>query len=189
MENFKIEPSKNNLAIAGETASGNFSTGICNLYNVESETGKWKIEIGHTIWENGEEEIAAKNVSPDSLTMVKNRMRMIISKCEQAEFPDSKFVTMRMAFLKSEGMNNWSNLRNASMGELSELVGGNVLSYFKKVGAKTVDYKIDVFNQTGTSANQLVVIYPNENIEVPVRAFIVTRVIPLVTEIESQKNN
>ena len=186
MENFKIESSKKDLAIAGETASNNFSSGICNLYSVEADSGKWKIEIGHTFWENGEEEISAKNVFPDSLSMVKNRMRMIISKCELADFPDSKFVTLRMAFLKSEGTSNWSNLRNASMGELSEMVDGNALSYFKKAGAKTVDYKIDVFSQTGTSANQLVVIYPNDNTEVPIRAFIITRVIPLVLEMEAK---
>jgi hypothetical protein len=69
-----------------------------------------------------------------------------------------------MAHLKNEGTNEWSNLKNASMGELSEVVGGNVLNYFRKMGAKTVDYKADIFKQSGTAANQLVVIFPEEDV-------------------------
>lgn len=178
MENLKIELTKENLSLAGETSGGNFSSGVCNLYTVQTESGKWKVDVAHTFWENGEEEIAAKNVNPDKLNLIKNRMRMVVSKCELPEFPETKFVTLRMAFLKNEGTSEWSNLKNASMGELSEVVGGNALTYFKKLGAKTVDYKIDVFNQYGTAANQLVLIFPKENVEVLIHAFVVTRVLP-----------
>lgn len=187
MEKIKIELSKENLAVAGETSGGNFSCGICNLYTVEAESGNWKIDVVHTFWENGEEEVAAKNVFPEKLNIIKNRLRMVVSKCELPEFPDTKFVTLRMAFLKNEGTSEWTNLKNASMGELSEMVGGNALSYFKKLGAITVDYKIDVFSQAGTAANQLVVIFPKENTAVPIHAFVVTRVLPVVAEEEEKK--
>jgi hypothetical protein len=180
MKNINIELSKENLTIAGETSGGNFSSGICNLYTVADENEKWRVEVAHTFWENGEEEVAAKNVFPDRLNFIKNRMRMVVSKCDLPEYQDTKFATLRMAFLKSEGTSEWSNLKNASMGELSEIVGGNAVSYFKKLGAKTVDYKIDIFNQGGTTANQLIVIFPKDNTLVPIHAFIVTRLLPLI---------
>jgi len=178
MEKIKIELSKENLAVAGETSGGNFSTGVCNLYAVEAESGNWKIDVVHTFWENGEEEVAAQNVFPERLYIIKNRLRMVVSKCELPEFPETKFVTLRMALLRNEGTTEWANLKNTSMGELSEVVGGNVLSYFKKLGAVTVDYKIDIFNQSGTAANQLVVIFPMENTTVPIHAFVATRILP-----------
>ena len=184
MKQIKIELTKENLDISGETCSGYFSSGIYNLYTVAAKNGKWKVDIAHTFWGNGEEEVEAKNVFPERLEIIKNRMRMVVSKCELHDYPETKFVTLRMAFLKNEGTSEWSNLKNASMGELSELVEGNAMSYFKKLGAKTVDYKIDVFNQSGTSANQLVVIFPNDNFQVPIHAFIVTRVFPLVSEFD-----
>jgi hypothetical protein len=136
MEKIKIELKKENLSVTGETSGGVFCSGACNLYTVQQENCTWKVDIAHTFWENGEEEISAKNVFPDKLNLIKNRLRMVVSKCELPEFPETKFVTLRMAFLRTEGTNDWSNLKNASMGELSDLVGGNALSYFKKLGAK-----------------------------------------------------
>jgi hypothetical protein len=181
MEKVKIKVLKRGLEIAGETSGGCFSSGSCNLYSVESETGSWKIEIALSFYENGEEEIVAKNVFPERLNIIRNRLRMVVSKCDLPEFSESKFVTLRIASLKKEGTSEWANLKNASMGELSEVVGGNALKYFKKIGASAVDYKVDLFNQSGSSANQLVAIYPNENTEVPIQAFIVTRVLPILS--------
>lgn len=180
MKKIKIELIKENIAVTGETSGGNFASGVCNLYTVQIESGKWKVDVVHTFWENGEEEIVAKNVFPEKLNLIKNRLRMVVSKCEQPEFPETKFVTLRMAFMKNEGTSEWANLKNASMGELSEVVGGNASSYFKKLGANTVDYKVDVFRQLGTAANQLVVIFPKENVEVPLHAYVVTRALPLI---------
>ena len=180
MKNIKIDLVKKGLEIAGETSGGNFSSGYCDLYFVEAEDHSWKIEVAHSFYENGEEEIVAKNVFPERLNIIRNRLRMVVSKCDLPEYYDAKFVTLRMAFLKKEGTSEWANLKNASMGELSEVVGGNALKYFKNLGANTVDYKVDLFNQTGSSANQLVAIYPNENTDVPIHAFIITRVLSIL---------
>ena len=180
MEKIKLELKNEHLQVAGETSGGNFCTGICNLYTVEDGTGEWRVDVAHTFWENGEEEVVAKNVFPEKLNIIKNRLRMVVSKCQLPQFLDTKFVTLRKAFLKNEGTSEWTNLRNTSMGELSEIVGGNALNYFKKLGALTVDYKIDVFNQTGTSANQLLVIFPKDNIQVPIHAFVITRIISIL---------
>jgi hypothetical protein len=185
MEKINIVLAKENLAVAGETAGGNFSSGVCNLYSIEALDGKWKVELAHTFWDNGEEEFVAKYVYPEKLNIIKNRLRMVVSKCELPDYPGTKYVTLRMAFLKNEGTSEWTNLKNTSMGEISEVVDGNVLIYFKKLGAMTVDYKIDIFKQSGSSANQLVVIFPNDNIFVPIHAFVVTRVSPLIINLSS----
>lgn len=179
MENIKINLIKEGLEMAGETVGGNFSSGYCNLYSVESENSSWKIEVAHSFYENGEEEIVAKNVFPERLNIIRNRLRMVVNKCELPQFSQSRYVTLRMAFLKKEGTSEWANLKNVSIGELSELVGGNALKYFKKLGATTLDYKIDIFKQKGTSANQLVMIYTNDNILVPIHAYVATRVFPI----------
>jgi hypothetical protein len=180
-KNINIELIKHSLPIAGETSGGFFSSGFCNLYSIISSDESWKLEIAHSFYDNGEEEIVAKNVFPERLNIIRNRLRLTVNKCELHEFNDSKFVTLRMARLKKEGTTEWANLRNASIGELSEVLGGNALKYFKLLGAITVDYKVDLFKQSGSSANQLVVIYPNENTAVPIQAFLATRLFPILT--------
>jgi hypothetical protein len=108
---------------------------------------------------------------------------MVVSKCDLPEFHEAKFITMRIAFLKKEVTSEWANLRDASMGELSEVVGGNALKYFKNSGVNTVDYKVELFNQSGFSGNQLVAIYPNENTDVTSHTFIITRVFPILNRV------
>lgn len=178
MEKIKIHLEKKGLGIAGETSGGSFCTGYCNLYCVESETGGWKAEIAHSFYENGEEEIVAKKIIPERLNIIRNRLRMVVTECHLPQFAGSKSITLRIASLKKESTSEWANLKNASMGDLSEIVGGNAVKYFKNIGAHTVDYKADIFNQSGSTANQLVAIYPKDNTHVPIYAFIVTRVLP-----------
>ena len=182
MTEFKVKLFKRGLEIAGESVKGIFCTGKCDIYRVKSVNGIWEVDIAHTRWEDGNEEIVAKNVSSDNLILIRNRLRMGIVKCEAPNFPKTYMCTLRVASIKEEGTSKWANLRNISMGELSELTKTNPIKYFKKLGAITLDYKVDLFNQKGSSSKQLVLIYPKENIKVAIHAYIITRIFPFYSD-------
>lgn len=178
MNNFNFNIKSENLLVSGESITGEFCSGSGVLFAVDDINNSWIADILYTTWENEEEEIVVKNVCDERMGALRNRLRMGISKCKLPEYPNSKICTLRTANIKQNGSSIWANLVNTSIGELSEMTVIDPMMYFKRLGALNLDYKLDLMDQGGVTSKQLLLVFPSDNMQVPINAFIITRIWP-----------
>lgn len=84
---------------------------------------------------------------------------------------------LRLARPKPDG---WSNLVDASLSELTDAARVPIEMELRRVGARDVGTRAVVLEDTGRSRNRLIVTFDDDNEAVPILAFALTRVAPLV---------
>lgn len=130
----------------------------------------------HLLWAaNGERWVEARNVSSlvPMLARLEGRLRLTI----ESHRDGVSFAALRQATPKSE---NWSNLADVTLTELSHAAGVPIMRELRRVGAVDVGPRSIVLEDTGRSRNRLVVSFPDENEVVPILAYALTRLAPLV---------
>lgn len=123
---------------------------------------------------NGERWVEARNIR-SFLTYVprlEGRLRLTID-------PHGAFslCALRLAVPKGE---SWANLYDATLAQLCDASGVPVARELKSVGAIDVGSRHALLEDTGRTRRRLIATFAHPNEEVPVLAFVLTRLAPLV---------
>ena len=128
------------------------------------------------IWASeGERWVEARNITSllPMLSRLEGRLRLTIE-----SLPDNvSLCALRWATPNADG---WSNLTDVSLSELSQAAGVPVITELKRVGAIAVGPRSSVLGDTGRARRRLVATFPEENEPVPLLAYVLTRLAPLV---------
>jgi hypothetical protein len=128
------------------------------------------------IWAaNGERWVEARGIETtlSMLHRIDGRLRLTI----ETPRPAISACALRVARTKPDG---WSNLVDASLSELTDAARVPIGMELRRVGALDVGPRAIVLDDTGRSRNRLVVTFEEDNEAVPILAFALTRVAPLV---------
>jgi hypothetical protein len=126
---------------------------------------------------NGERWVEARDIETPwaMLLRIDGRLRLTIETVQ----PGIAACALRLARPKADG---WSNLGDASLSELTRASGTPIGLELRRAGARDVGSRSAVLDETGRSRNRLIATFDDENEAVPVLAFVLTRVAPLVRE-------
>ncbi|HWQ25107.1 MAG TPA: hypothetical protein VNK94_13475 [Gaiellaceae bacterium] len=156
-----------------KTPGGRENTeGVASTYDVHHP--KAQVELRLVSTPHGERWVEARNVRSflRYLPRLEGRLRLTID--SQRSFST---CALRLAAPKGE---SWANLRDASLAELGEAAGVAVGRELRGVGALEVGTKGAILGETGRTRKRLIATFPDDNEHVPVLAFVLTRLAPLV---------
>lgn len=128
------------------------------------------------LWAAGEERwVEARGVSSllPGLGRLEGRLRLTI----ESHRDGLSLCALRRATPNAEG---WATLTDVSIDELSRSAGVPIGLELRRVGALDVGPRAVALGDTGRARNRLIAIFPDENEEVPVLAYVLTRLAPLV---------
>ena len=84
---------------------------------------------------------------------------------------------------------SWANLFDVTLAELEEASGVPVARELKHAGAMDVGTREAVLDDTGRTRRRLIATFPHANDDVPVLAFVLTRLAPLMRASLSMKQS
>ena len=90
------------------------------------------------------------------------------------------FVELRRAVIEDEP--DWPRLRKATLEDLNLSVGKDVTPLFLDIGAEKVCTREEAYGETNNRKNQLCVVFPLEAYDVPLVAYALSRVAPLIPD-------
>jgi hypothetical protein len=136
------------------------------------------------IWAaNGERWVEARDIETtwSTLHRIDGRLRLTI----ESPRPGLSACALRLARTKPDG---WSNLVDATLSELTVEAGTPIGLELRRAGARDIGSRASVLNETGRSRNRLIATFDDDNEAVPILAFVLTRVAPLVRAAKQRSN-
>ena len=90
------------------------------------------------------------------------------------------FVELRRTVIEDEP--DWPRLRKATLEDLSLSAGKDVTSLLLDLGAEKVCTREEAYGETNNRKNQLCVVFPLDAYDVPLKAYALSRVAPLIPD-------
>jgi len=184
LNNLNISLTQEAISIPeGRTASRQKSSGTANLYTVQGDEGMF-IFLTYTCWHNGEEEVAVmETIKAPFLNFLKrgrHRLTVIGSWKKGLKNKTLKVITLKLITPKKGSKGYTMSLRNADRKELNNAAQCDIRQTLIKAGAIDVDTRELLIDDQGPSRNAICAVFPEDNELVPVLAFCLTRITPLL---------
>jgi len=146
--------------------------------------GSFKVDFSCILqlqqWQTGEIDIVCVEATGSSLLhTVIGRMRLSIY---QQDNPDKQWCAIKTAQLKSTSPPH-ANLFLANLDYYTDYLGFDIKHFLQQFGSFDLDTIKELFNETGRSKNTLALVYNKNEIEVPLAAFVASRVIPILISV------
>lgn len=173
----KIWREGQSTTISGESCSGARQRGDNTLY-LATGPEELEITIADTCWENGERDIRALETSgPPQIDHLKMRLRLEVQELDS----DAKKlkIDLRQARVRLDTDRLWSNLYKADEDRHALGTGIDIARTLHQLGAN-VGPRGTLLGERGQPQNQLCAVFPCEAQQVPIVAFVTTRVLPLL---------
>lgn len=187
LKNLKIALTQEGISIPeGRTASRQKSSGSANLYTIEGDEGML-IYLTYTCWHNGEEEVAVmETIKAPYLNFLKgghHRLTVIGSWKKGLKDKTLKVITLKLITPKKGTKGYTMSLRNADQKELNNAAQCDIKKTLMKAGAIGVDKRELLIGDQGPLRNAICAVFPEDNELVPVLAFCLTRITPLLSPV------
>jgi len=155
----------------GETATGVATTGRSALYRV---TGPEHLEltVRDTTWSTGERDLAVlrRHGSPERFDTLVERLRLTVLD------RGGPYIELRHVQLRSNGR---GGLFDANAETLAASAGIDVVDALRSLGATAVGTREDLLGDEGRTRRRWGALFPVDNTNVPIAAFVLTRVAPV----------
>lgn len=165
---------------AGKTVTKVASSGIARVFGVTNHTDV-SLKVALVKWNTGQLDVRAigEIMGPMALRRLeRGALRMSIMDPDK----NVSWVELSQARLKTGSETKHSNLFKATTSELDQGSGLDARSELLSAGALRFGTKEDVLNQDDNRRNYLCVTFVRDNVRVPIVAYIITRVLPLIGE-------
>lgn len=166
----------------GETARRQHTSGKYKIFEVLGE-GLF-IEVAHAVWDNGDMDVRAVRVEGGTRALRRlehSSLRLGIRELED----DYSCVELRQARVKANDPSQWSSVRQATKEQLDEGSGLDVFHILRDAGARDIGIKEQILLASDKTKNRLCAIFEADNRILPVVAFVITRVLPLLNEYQA----
>lgn len=139
----------------------------------------FSLELKFIEWGDGLVELHPNVVSgSEKMLSLHGRLRLSVKTISSGRLRGTRSCSLRQARFKP-GVTAHSNLFNASFEDLDKHSGIDTYSTLYDLGAIDLGTKEDVFSDMSTKRNELCVVFDPKNVDVPIAAFIISRVLPL----------
>ena len=169
-----------------KTMGGKRSSATAHTFRVTGAT--IDIDVQYIYWWNGEREvrISTARTAPLAITRAVGHRRLAVMDVDQAVGYNAlmQYACLQQARTKDD--QGWSSLYWPTMAELDEGAGLPVASTLQSLGAGEVGTHLEVFGGVGRTSSLIVVTFPCDNEVVPVAAFVLTRVLPLLNGVTTR---
>jgi hypothetical protein len=162
--------------LCGHTFSGEETTAAASIYRVNIAEDE-HLDIAYTVWSTGEKDVRALTVeSADrALRRLEHGLRLGVDRHKGS----LSVVELRQARIR-DGDPNWSNCFKASISELCEGAGMDVVRMLRRAGAVDIGTKMDVLEDYGRHRDFMCATFRSNAQLPPVVAYVLTRVLPLM---------
>ncbi|GAB5538323.1 MAG: hypothetical protein Salg2KO_04260 [Salibacteraceae bacterium] len=166
--------------INGQTTGRENTTGRRQFATFTDDVNNVMMKLAYTHWANGEHEVQCVQAMGNyRLNTIIGRLRLTVEDWED----NLGKITLRKAE-ETQNLPFRARLVNASVDDLNAL-----LEYMEDNGVMTDDWlidakwgtKLDVYSDSGIHNQQVVCLYPLDNMEIPMYWFYITRALPLIT--------
>lgn len=154
-----------------------FVQGQATRYILRSRTG-WELEVADVTWPGRDRDVRTLAYSPTTpmeLHRLQRGLRMSIKRRGEAEL----WVELSQARSADDQGAGWSNLRHATMEQLSEGAGFSVRAALEALGAE-VDLREQLLEDQSRRRGYLCAVFPTDRVHVPVICYTLTRVLPVL---------
>lgn len=129
-----------------------------------------QLEVAYTLWEDGDGQIETVDAgnSPLPYSRLSHGGRIGVIEIEE----EKKFMELRIAKV-NEAL--WSNFIQTNLKELDSLLDESIGKYLKNYGAIEIGKRETLLFDDSNRRNQVGVIFPQGNIEVPLISYAITR--------------
>ena len=136
------------------------------------------MSIADTRWQNGERDIGALNPSgPPQIDNLKMRLHLQVQKFGGNR--NKLTIDLRQARVRLDTDNLWSNLYKADESEHARGAGIDVAGLLNDYGAD-VGRCAALLGDSSPTGNRLCAVFPGSAEQIPIVAFVATRVLPLL---------
>jgi len=163
------------------TVSGQECECVCTLYDIFAQQDAYLMVL-NIVWDNGERDVRAIEVAgpDDLLSLGSGRLRLAVQELEHST-AGNLYSILRQARIKQKPSKR-SNLYKATVPELNQGAGIDVPRTLLEAGAIKVGTKKNLLGCMDQTQEMQCVIFPRDNELIPVLAFVLTRVCPLIKE-------
>ncbi len=157
----------------GATTSKVETDGVARLYQVKGPK-RLRITVADIAWSNGERDVRTtdRHTSSPRFDRLVHGLRIGVHVA-----PDGLLrIDLRQARMTSE---LWSQAKQASLLELSDVAGFDVDAMLRAHGAVAVATRGQLIGDTSTHRNKICALFPPSGSLVPVVAYAATRVLPV----------
>lgn len=170
---FEIKELSGSLSLSGATTKKVKAAGRATTYLISGPQGT-ALTVADVLWDSGDRDIRTldRHVSPQALDRLKQGLRLGIRRHH-----GRLQIDLAQARLK-EG--DWSNLYMASWEELDAGAGASVRDILSGLGAERFGNREGLIGDSSRRRNYLCVLFPEDRPLVPVAAYVLTRVAPIV---------
>jgi len=164
--------------VPGETTRREPSIGKFHIFSVMDGKGM-AIDLAYATWGNGDIDIRPNNVVSNDqalLRLAHSRMRMTVRDYDG----NLAWVELSQARILPNTPTHWSTRRRASIDELNNGADLDVEQLLIDAGAVAVDMKQTAINDFGRRRNFYCALFPKDNRDCPVTAFVLTRILPIM---------
>jgi len=186
----------------GETLSSEVSAGRGVIFEVKYNDSVL-VEAVHIRWLNGEEDVRAISVieGVQALNRLESGLRLGIKRISDSmpaaesapeEYfrrtgqdclrSDLRWLELRQARINRQKPNKWSNLYQATMDDLREGAGFDIMEALEQAGGLAVDTKEKLLHAADPTRFRLCAIYHTDSTWFPPAAYTVTRIAPLMND-------
>ncbi len=168
------------LRKTGSTPSGQPSQGVAELFELDGPQ-RLRLTVAVLRWRNGERNVETehRHTSPERLDRLRHGLRLTLN-----NVPSRRgiwWAELRQARVKP-CESQWSNLFKASLDELDAAAEVDTRAELLSVGAQAVGTRSKLLGDEGLRRTDLCVTYRADDLIVPVVAYTITRVLPILRE-------
>jgi len=161
------------MATDGDTKNGHY-------FPVTVKHRAFELKLLMLHWDDGLRDIHPQFISGgDHFQTLHGRLRMSISPIRSGRHRSKYTLTLKKALLK-RGITPHANLFGSTFSELNSYARFDAQQCLLDFGAADVGSKEEVLGTEGPSRTQNCVIFSGKNYEVPIAAFVLTRVMPIL---------
>ena len=155
--------------------------GTAELYSVQAEKGTF-LFLSYVKWESGLCEVRVEEAESnvDRVYRLTHGLRLSI---ESVHYADTWYdaVALRSARIQEDG--TWSNLFDVSLPEIDKAADFPAIDRLKELGVQHIIHAHEIPGRTTRRTRRLFALYPKGDREIPLNAFIITRLMPLLNRV------
>jgi len=172
---FQIEK-QSRIATKGQTCQKFDATGIGQDYIIRLNQCPITALLRYNTWSNGERDITCLDVSGDlRLNKIIGRMRLCIENLDSSY----DYATLKTALIKQEDP-AFATLHKRNFTFYIDVLDMDLVAELRKFGDCKINSKEILFNSIAKNRSELCIVYASKNETLPVAAYILTRIIPIL---------
>lgn len=169
-----IMASPNPVRISGETFTAGMQDGTARAYSVSVPDGGI-LEVAATHWDSGDRDVrtVTRLAGPAAYDRLVKGLRLGISAAPSREYFCELGITQNHE-------DRQPTVVKADAADLKMMLGSDVGEMFKTLGATAYGTREVVIDDTSRRRGYLGVTFPQTAVDVPIAAYVLTRVLPLM---------